>query len=187
MKLALKNVGKCDAVQRGVTRGRVLKLGPPPWSAAAWSIEPLSSLCIIYDRICRLQIEAPNTYDHIYQRVLDIMGDPTNPTVPNLEKKFKTELTDYSISHGDRTGPYANDLDLDALIVGAGFSELSHHNLSSQIWCGRLTLRALRRHLHAQNPSRARPQCCYLRSRQQHRWDMAVELLPGGACRLGCP
>lgn len=58
------------------------------------------------------------------------MGDPSNPTVPNLEKKFKTELADYSIRHGDRTGTYADDLDIDALIVGAGFSELSHHNLS---------------------------------------------------------
>ncbi|KUI72825.1 Baeyer-Villiger monooxygenase [Cytospora mali] len=50
------------------------------------------------------------------------MGDPTTLTVPNTENKFKTELTDYSIIHEDKTGPYAQDLDLDALIVGAGFS-----------------------------------------------------------------
>lgn len=38
-----------------------------------------------------------------------------NPT------KFRTELTEYSTAHADKTGPYAEDLDIDALIVGAGF------------------------------------------------------------------
>lgn len=36
-------------------------------------------------------------------------------------KKYNTELTDYSVKHGDKTGPYAENLDVDALVVGAGF------------------------------------------------------------------
>lgn len=39
------------------------------------------------------------------------------------QPKFKTELTDYSVSHHDTTGPYAKDLDVDALVVGAGFGK----------------------------------------------------------------
>jgi hypothetical protein len=39
-------------------------------------------------------------------------------------KKFNTELTDYSESHSDKTGPYAENLDVDALVVGAGFGKL---------------------------------------------------------------
>lgn len=60
-----------------------------------------------------------------------IMGDasvfsmPNAPAfvVPTAEKRFNTELTDYSRRHEDNTGPYADNLDLDAIIVGAGFSE----------------------------------------------------------------
>lgn len=37
------------------------------------------------------------------------------------QKKFNTELADYSISHHENAGPYAQDLNVDALIVGAGF------------------------------------------------------------------
>ncbi|KAK5994199.1 FAD-binding monooxygenase acrE [Cladobotryum mycophilum] len=37
-------------------------------------------------------------------------------------KKFKTELTEYSIAHEQKIGPYAENLDIDALVVGAGFS-----------------------------------------------------------------
>lgn len=36
-------------------------------------------------------------------------------------KKFNTELTDYSTRHKEDSGPYAADLDIDAIIVGAGF------------------------------------------------------------------
>lgn len=47
------------------------------------------------------------------------MGEP----IPIRSKKFNTELTDYSVSHhGDKTGPYAENLEVDALIVGAGFA-----------------------------------------------------------------
>lgn len=42
-------------------------------------------------------------------------------------KKFNTELTDYSVVHRDTTGPYAKDLEVDALIVGAGFGWFTHH------------------------------------------------------------
>lgn len=44
------------------------------------------------------------------------MGD-----LPSRSKKFNTELTDYSVTHDDKTGPYAENLDIDALVVGAGF------------------------------------------------------------------
>jgi hypothetical protein len=39
-------------------------------------------------------------------------------------KKFNTELTDYSTNHIDKTGPYAENLNVDALVVGAGFGKL---------------------------------------------------------------
>lgn len=45
--------------------------------------------------------------------------------IPNhTAKKFNTELTDYSVAHEDKTGPYAPDLEVDALVVGAGFGML---------------------------------------------------------------
>ncbi|TPX14526.1 uncharacterized protein E0L32_005218 [Thyridium curvatum] len=37
-------------------------------------------------------------------------------------KKFNTELTDYSVAKNEATGPYAKDLEVDALVVGAGFA-----------------------------------------------------------------
>lgn len=39
-------------------------------------------------------------------------------------KKFNTELTDYSVAKNEATGPYAKDLEVDALVVGAGFGML---------------------------------------------------------------
>lgn len=53
------------------------------------------------------------------------MGDSATFVVvpkPVGEKKYKTELTDYSLRHSDNTGPYADNLDIDAIIVGGGFS-----------------------------------------------------------------
>ncbi|KAL7905268.1 hypothetical protein GGI35DRAFT_142588 [Trichoderma velutinum] len=41
---------------------------------------------------------------------------------PSESKKFNTELRDYSVSHTDKTGPYADNLDVDAIVVGAGFA-----------------------------------------------------------------
>ncbi|KAL0938679.1 HK97 family phage prohead protease [Colletotrichum truncatum] len=42
---------------------------------------------------------------------------------PSLNgKRYATELKDYSFRRRETTGPYADDLDIDALIVGAGFS-----------------------------------------------------------------
>lgn len=38
-------------------------------------------------------------------------------------KKYNTELTDYSVTHADKTGPYAENLEVDALVVGAGFGK----------------------------------------------------------------
>lgn len=66
------------------------------------------------------------------------MGDPAVVTLPQKEKKFKTELTDYSIRREGKW-PYTSDIDVDALIVGAGFSE-SHEGHSKakiyrSIWC----------------------------------------------------
>ncbi|KAH7120249.1 hypothetical protein B0J13DRAFT_457131 [Dactylonectria estremocensis] len=46
------------------------------------------------------------------------MGEP----IPVRAKKFNTELTDYSVSHEEKTGPYAPNLEVDALVVGAGFA-----------------------------------------------------------------
>ena len=45
------------------------------------------------------------------------MGEP----IPSHPKKFNTSLTDYSVQHKENTGPYAPNLEVDALIVGAGF------------------------------------------------------------------
>lgn len=45
------------------------------------------------------------------------MGDTGMP------KKFSTDLTDYSVQHSEKTGPYADNLDVDAIIVGAGFGK----------------------------------------------------------------
>jgi hypothetical protein len=42
-------------------------------------------------------------------------------SIPTHTKKFNTELTDYSTRHAENSGPYADDLDIDAIIVGAGF------------------------------------------------------------------
>lgn len=36
-------------------------------------------------------------------------------------KNFNTELTDYSKASDQTTGPYAENLEVDALVVGAGF------------------------------------------------------------------
>ena len=44
-------------------------------------------------------------------------------SIPPHPKKFNTELTDYSVAHSDKSGPYAEDLEVDALIVGAGFGK----------------------------------------------------------------
>jgi len=44
-----------------------------------------------------------------------------NAQIPSHHKKFNTELTDYSVTSRDKTGPYAENLDVDAVIVGAGF------------------------------------------------------------------
>ncbi|KAJ9145461.1 Baeyer-Villiger monooxygenase [Pleurostoma richardsiae] len=45
-----------------------------------------------------------------------------NAQIPSHHKKFNTELTDYSVTSRDKTGPYAENLDVDAVIVGAGFA-----------------------------------------------------------------
>jgi hypothetical protein len=49
------------------------------------------------------------------------MGNP-GETISRT-KKYNTELTDYSAVHADKTGPYAENLEVDALIVGAGFGK----------------------------------------------------------------
>ncbi|UNI24506.1 hypothetical protein JDV02_010246 [Purpureocillium takamizusanense] len=45
------------------------------------------------------------------------MGDD----VPSM-RRFKTELSEYSVAHDDAPGPYARDAEYDAIIVGAGFA-----------------------------------------------------------------
>lgn len=39
--------------------------------------------------------------------------------------KFKTELTDYSVLPEDKSWPYVDNIQVDALIVGAGFGKLA--------------------------------------------------------------
>lgn len=68
----------------------------------------------------------------------------------SANKKFNTELTDYQETHADKTGPYADNLEVDALIVGAGFgTSLKSRDLSMTY--------LLRVHsswsLHAEDPS----------------------------------
>lgn len=46
----------------------------------------------------------------------------------NKPKKFATELTDYAARRGT-DGPYADNLDVDVLIVGAGFGK--YHSCST--------------------------------------------------------
>ncbi|KAI0596555.1 hypothetical protein F4775DRAFT_564253 [Biscogniauxia sp. FL1348] len=45
-----------------------------------------------------------------------------NGSCSALPQKFKTGLADYSVLHKDNTGPYADNLEVDALIVGGGFA-----------------------------------------------------------------
>lgn len=49
------------------------------------------------------------------------MGD----NFPSESKKFNTGLTDFSVSHTIKTGPYADNLDVDAIVVGAGFGMMN--------------------------------------------------------------
>ncbi|KAK0390750.1 hypothetical protein NLU13_0253 [Sarocladium strictum] len=48
------------------------------------------------------------------------MGSLGNVQVKS--KKFNTELTDYSEVHASKAGPYAENLDIDALVIGGGFA-----------------------------------------------------------------
>lgn len=65
-------------------------------------------------------------------------------------KKFATDLTDFAARRGT-DGPYADNLDVDVLIVGAGFGK----QLSIQIHTGLILMTYVlfsRRRLHAQIP-----------------------------------
>ncbi|KAI1173983.1 hypothetical protein F4777DRAFT_414431 [Nemania sp. FL0916] len=42
--------------------------------------------------------------------------------IPSPTRKFNTKLTDYTREQEENTGPYAPDLDVDCLVVGAGFA-----------------------------------------------------------------
>ena len=74
-------------------------------------------------------------------------------------KKYNTDLTDYSTVHTDKTGPYAENLEVDALVVGAGFGKSPSltgciHQLTRYSRC-----------LHAQDPPRSRPEDSHFRGR----------------------
>lgn len=65
------------------------------------------------------------------QKVANLMPAKMGEQAPQ-KKKFNTELTDYSEVHKENTGPYANDLEVDALVVGGGFGEsLLYHYVRS--------------------------------------------------------
>jgi hypothetical protein len=40
-------------------------------------------------------------------------------------KKYSTEITDYAAVHASKAGPYAENLEVDALVVGAGFGKFA--------------------------------------------------------------
>ncbi len=82
------------------------------------------------------------------------MGEP----IPAHPKKFNTELTDYSVNHKDNAGPYAQNLEVDALIVGGGFGKLGIPILSSSppsvsVPNKRFSIAIHSWYLHAQDPS----------------------------------
>lgn len=79
-------------------------------------------------------------------------------------KRYKTELSEYAAApDATATGPYAKDLEVDALIVGAGFGEydsrclLSSSGVNSRVAPssrrGSEFLIVTSRHLHAQDAS----------------------------------
>ncbi len=45
----------------------------------------------------------------------------------SIDRGMKTDLTQYS-HRRSKVGPYADDLDVDAIIVGGGFGKLIQHN-----------------------------------------------------------
>ncbi|KAI1118263.1 hypothetical protein F5Y14DRAFT_257690 [Nemania sp. NC0429] len=45
-----------------------------------------------------------------------------NDQIPHHAENFNTQLSDYSRAHEGKTGPYAADLEVECLVVGAGFS-----------------------------------------------------------------
>ncbi|KAL4998442.1 hypothetical protein BDV10DRAFT_194380 [Aspergillus recurvatus] len=51
-----------------------------------------------------------------------VQDPPAASTPTSTPQKFSTSLTDYSSAHAASSGPYADNLDVDALIVGAGFA-----------------------------------------------------------------
>ncbi|KAL6232157.1 hypothetical protein BDW75DRAFT_247355 [Aspergillus navahoensis] len=51
-----------------------------------------------------------------------VQDPPAVSTPASTPKKFSTSLTDYSTTHATNSGPYADNLDIDALIIGAGFA-----------------------------------------------------------------
>jgi hypothetical protein len=83
------------------------------------------------------------------------LANMSTSTPSQTRKKFNSELTDYSASHSKKSGPYADDLNVDALIVGAGFGELASYTVPE---LGQVGAHVCSRHLHAQNPSRSRIQ-----------------------------
>lgn len=60
------------------------------------------------------------------------MGDAG---IPTHHKKFNTELTDYSVKNTDKTGPYAENLEVDAVIVGAGFGKGTSLSIPQKLDC----------------------------------------------------
>lgn len=85
-------------------------------------------------------------------------------TVPISTKKFNTELTDYSKQHSQTSGPYADNQDVDALIVGAGFGLYFVPSYPSQLSAHSADILAFMCswHLHAEDSARSRVQGSHL-------------------------
>jgi len=81
-------------------------------SLGATETEQLSAI----DRI-------PSNHLHLCQLVVYLHSNMREETV-DTTKKFNTDLTDYAVTpQTNSAGPYANNLEVDALIVGAGFGK----------------------------------------------------------------
>lgn len=66
---------------------------------------------------------ATSTIVYIQARLQETLSRNSISTMAATSgKKFATELSDYS-SRRQTTGPYADDLDVDVLIVGGGFGK----------------------------------------------------------------
>jgi hypothetical protein len=98
-------------------------------------------------------------------------------TDPAVKAKMYTDLTQYS-NRRSTEGPYADNLDIDVLIVGAGFGMLLMANVKM------VSLMQYRRRVLFEDSERSGVQDCHLRGWKELWWHLAVESLPWSASRF---